>query len=131
MKFFVMENWYKLNIGSRVIMASFGLMIFVICPAYAQSWSKAGAKVTITGNKLTVKYSTDNGIKTKTATLTQQPQKDNPNYWVNTTYAGRCNENTNTFFLVEIEHWMQVMNIYYLDELGGRLWYCEKMLKDK
>jgi len=37
MKNFVKENWYKLMIGSSVMMASFGFMIYAISPAYSNS----------------------------------------------------------------------------------------------
>ena len=35
MKNFVKENWYKLMIGSSMMMASFGFMIYAISPTYA------------------------------------------------------------------------------------------------
>lgn len=35
MKNFVKENWYKLMIGSSMMMASFGFMIYAISPAYS------------------------------------------------------------------------------------------------
>ena len=35
MKTFVKENWYKLMVGSSMLMASFGFMIYVISPAYS------------------------------------------------------------------------------------------------
>jgi hypothetical protein len=37
MKNFVKENWYKLMIGSSMMMASFGFMIYAISPAYSNS----------------------------------------------------------------------------------------------
>ena len=37
MKNFVKENWYKLMIGSSMLMASFGFMIYAISPAYSNS----------------------------------------------------------------------------------------------
>jgi hypothetical protein len=37
MKTFVKENWYKLMIGSSMMMASFGFMIYAISPAYSNS----------------------------------------------------------------------------------------------
>ena len=37
MKNFVKENWYKLMIGSSMMMASFGFMIYTISPAYSNS----------------------------------------------------------------------------------------------
>ena len=37
MKTFVKENWYKLMVGSSMMMASFGFMIYAISPAYSNS----------------------------------------------------------------------------------------------
>jgi hypothetical protein len=37
MKNFVKENWYKLMIGSSMMMASFGFMIYAISPVYSNS----------------------------------------------------------------------------------------------
>ena len=37
MKTFVKENWYKLMVGSSLMMASFGFMIYAISPAYSNS----------------------------------------------------------------------------------------------
>ena len=37
MKNFVKENWYKLMLGSSMMMASFGFMIYAISPAYSNS----------------------------------------------------------------------------------------------
>jgi hypothetical protein len=37
MKNFVKDNWYKLMIGSSMMMASFGFMIYAISPAYSNS----------------------------------------------------------------------------------------------
>ena len=37
MKNFVKENWYKLMVGSSMMMASFGFMIYAISPAYSKS----------------------------------------------------------------------------------------------
>ena len=37
MKTFVKENWYKLMVGSSMLMASFGFMIYAISPAYSKS----------------------------------------------------------------------------------------------
>jgi len=36
MKKFVSENWYKLMIGSSMLMASFGFMVHSVSPAYAE-----------------------------------------------------------------------------------------------
>lgn len=40
MKTFVKENWYKLMVGSSMLMASFGFMIYAISPAYSNSNSE-------------------------------------------------------------------------------------------
>ena len=40
MKTFVKENWYKLMVGSSLLMASFGFMIYAISPAYSNSNSE-------------------------------------------------------------------------------------------
>jgi len=37
MKTFVKENWYKLMVGSSMLMASFGFMIYAVSPAYSNS----------------------------------------------------------------------------------------------
>ncbi|MDP4761703.1 MAG: hypothetical protein NWR96_08715 [Crocinitomicaceae bacterium] len=37
MKNFVKENWYKLMVGSSMMMASFGFMIYAISPAYSNN----------------------------------------------------------------------------------------------
>ena len=37
MKNFVKENWYKLMVGSSMLMASFGFMIYAISPVYSNS----------------------------------------------------------------------------------------------
>lgn len=37
MKNFVKENWYKLMVGSSMMMASFGFMMYVISPAYSNN----------------------------------------------------------------------------------------------
>ncbi len=37
MKNFVKENWYKLMIGSSMMMVSFGFMIYAVSPAYSNS----------------------------------------------------------------------------------------------
>lgn len=37
MKKFIIENWYKLMIGSSMLMASFGLMIHSISPAFGDN----------------------------------------------------------------------------------------------
>jgi hypothetical protein len=37
MKKFVKENWYKLMVGSSMMMASFGFMIYAISPVYSNN----------------------------------------------------------------------------------------------
>ena len=37
MKTFVKENWYKLMVGSSMLMVSFGFMMYAISPAYSNS----------------------------------------------------------------------------------------------
>ena len=37
MKNFAKENWYKLMIGSSMMMTSFGFMIYAISPSYANN----------------------------------------------------------------------------------------------
>jgi hypothetical protein len=40
MKTFVKENWYKLMVGSSMLMVSFGFMMYAISPAYSNSNSE-------------------------------------------------------------------------------------------
>jgi hypothetical protein len=44
MKNFVKENWYKLMIGSSMMMASFGFMIYAISPAYSNNVNVSAIK---------------------------------------------------------------------------------------
>jgi hypothetical protein len=37
MKTFLKDNWYKLMIGSSMMMASFGFMIYAVSPAYSNN----------------------------------------------------------------------------------------------
>lgn len=37
MKNFVKENWYKLMVGSSMLMVSFGFMMYAISPAYSSN----------------------------------------------------------------------------------------------
>ena len=37
MKTFVKENWYKLMVGSSMLMASFGFMMYAISPVFSNS----------------------------------------------------------------------------------------------
>lgn len=39
MKNFIRENWFKMVMGSSMLMASFGFMIYAISPAYSNSES--------------------------------------------------------------------------------------------
>ncbi len=49
MKNFVKENWYKLMIGSSMMMASFGFMIYAISPAYSNTDKKLDVKYNFNG----------------------------------------------------------------------------------
>jgi hypothetical protein len=37
MKTFVKDNWYKLMLGSSMMMASFGFMIYAVSPSYSNA----------------------------------------------------------------------------------------------
>ena len=37
MKNFVKQNWYKLMVGSSLLMASFGFLVYSISPAYSRN----------------------------------------------------------------------------------------------
>jgi hypothetical protein len=50
MKTFVKENWYKMMVGSSMMMASFGFMIYAIGPAYSNNNDR---KVEITSSQNT------------------------------------------------------------------------------
>lgn len=71
MKKFITANWYKLLIGSSLLMASFGFMVHSLTPANAKSWN--GVPVNADGT-ISVKLSDEqlNKIipKTKTVVLT-------------------------------------------------------------
>ena len=59
MKTFVKENWYKLMVGSSMLMASFGFMIYAIGPAYSNNNDK---KVEIPSNQNTSSPVGVNGV---------------------------------------------------------------------
>jgi len=44
MKKFIAQNWYKLMIGTSLLMASFGFMIRSVTPAVAQATKGATTK---------------------------------------------------------------------------------------
>ena len=48
MKKFVSENWYKLMIGSSLLMASFGFMVHSVSPAKASILSNSSANSLLT-----------------------------------------------------------------------------------
>ena len=48
MKKFVSENWYKLMIGSSMMMASFGFMVYSVSPAMASDIHENDIKNTLT-----------------------------------------------------------------------------------
>ena len=59
MKNFVKENWYKLMVGSSMMMASFGFMIYAISPAYS---SNNDNKVEIPLSQNTISPVGSNGV---------------------------------------------------------------------
>ncbi len=44
MKTFIKDNWYKLMIGSSMMMASFGFMIYAVSPAYSNNVNVSAIK---------------------------------------------------------------------------------------
>jgi hypothetical protein len=62
MKKFVSENWYKLMIGSSLLMASFGFMVHSVSPAMANNGKD---KVNINSNYKLVPTNTDGTINVK------------------------------------------------------------------
>jgi len=62
MKNFVYENWYKLMIGSSLLMASFGFMVHSISPAMADSGKD---KLNIKSNYSLVSTNADGSINVK------------------------------------------------------------------
>ena len=59
MKNFVKENWYKLMMGSSMMMASFGFMIYAISPAYSNNNDH---KVEISSSQTTTSPVGTNGV---------------------------------------------------------------------
>ena len=62
MKKFVSENWYKLMIGSSLLMASFGFMVHSVSPAMADSNNQ---KLNINSNYKLVPTNADGSINVK------------------------------------------------------------------
>ncbi len=62
MKKFVSENWYKMMIGSSLLMASFGFMVHSISPAMANSNNQ---KLNVNSNYKMVPTNADGSINVK------------------------------------------------------------------
>ena len=62
MKKFVSENWYKLMIGSSLLMASFGFMVHSVSPAMADSNNQ---KFNVNSNYKLVPTNADGSINVK------------------------------------------------------------------
>ena len=62
MKKFVSENWYKLMIGSSLLMASFGFMVHSVSPAMADDNNQ---KFNLNSNYKLVPTNTDGSINVK------------------------------------------------------------------
>jgi len=62
MKKFVSENWYKLMIGSSLLMASFGFMVYSVSPAMA---GNSIEKINATSNYKMVPTNADGSINVK------------------------------------------------------------------
>jgi hypothetical protein len=62
MKKFVSENWYKLMIGSSLLMASFGFMVHSVSPAMADNGKD---KVNLNSNYKLVQTNADGSINVK------------------------------------------------------------------
>jgi hypothetical protein len=62
MKKFVSENWYKLMIGSSLLMASFGFMVHSVSPAMADD---SNQKFNVNSNYKLVPTNTDGSINVK------------------------------------------------------------------
>ena len=60
MKKFVSENWYKLMLGSSLLMASFGFMVHSVSPAMADS-----NKLNVNSNYKLVPTNADGSINVK------------------------------------------------------------------
>jgi hypothetical protein len=64
MKMFVSENWYKLMIGSSLLMASFGFMVHSVSPAMADDNNQ---KFNVNSNYRLVPTNADGSINVKLA----------------------------------------------------------------
>jgi hypothetical protein len=62
MKKFVSENWYKLMIGSSLLMASFGFMVHSVSPALADGNNQ---KINVNSNYKLVPTNADGSINVK------------------------------------------------------------------
>jgi hypothetical protein len=62
MKKFVSENWYKLMIGSSLLMASFGFMVHSVSPAMADDNNQ---KLNVNSNYKLVPTNSDGSINVK------------------------------------------------------------------
>ncbi len=62
MKKFVSENWYKLMIGSSILMASFGFMVHSVSPAMADDNNQ---KLNVNSNYKLVPTNADGSINVK------------------------------------------------------------------
>ena len=62
MKKFVSENWYKLMIGSSLLMASFGFMVHSVSPAMADDNNQ---KLNVNSNYKLVPTNADGSINVK------------------------------------------------------------------
>ena len=62
MKKFVSENWYKLMIGSSLLMASFGFMVHSVSPAMAEDNNQ---KLNVNSNYKLVPTNADGSINVK------------------------------------------------------------------
>ncbi len=62
MKKFVSENWYKLMIGSSLLMASFGFMVYSVSPAMADDNNQ---KYNLNANYKLVPTNADGSINVK------------------------------------------------------------------
>ncbi len=62
MKKFISENWYKFMIGSSLLMASFGFMVYAISPAKANDNNQ---KLSVNSNYKLVPTNADGSINVK------------------------------------------------------------------
>lgn len=89
MKNFVKENWYKLMVGSSMMMASFGFMMYAISPAYSNNNEN---KVEIPSSQTTTSPVGSNGVIVGEYVYfvdggyVYRNQKDLDYYWKNSSY---------------------------------------------